>query len=426
MKNKKILFLILALGVAAFGKSYTIDEIIRTSADDRRITLQNEKHKFLNRAFPGMPLIDKIEIRAQEKSFDINNTEYSLKIQPRGIGETFASARYRKALIRKSEQKSQLVIGSSLSDRYKVIIDLLEQESKHKLYQDLMDVYSDKIKVMEKLSTVDPKFDITELINVENNNVKTLASDMECRKLSDLFASKLKTLLNNREFTEIDTTGILTIDSLVLIVEKKLTDNAFTLDSDNVHVNKYKLDLDIAENRYKLEKAETRKYLSYLEFSYDNGEHLDQLQRKTDDKDYNLNDAFTIGLGVTIPFLTTRPHVVVQRKADFIKAKEEYEAFKEELNYLFTEDINDLKYYIIQYRILKARELEVDAEASLKKYLQFKGAEPLVLLSIKENIIKNQLNRADVIYGLYRNYIQVLDMTGELIKWPTKNFLLQQ
>jgi len=426
MKNKKMLFLIMISGVAAYGKSYTVDEIIRTSADDRRITLQNEKHKFLSNAFPGIPLIDNIELKAQEKSYNINNVEYTLKIQPRGIGETFISAKYRNALMSKSKHKSELVFGTAMSDRYKRIIDLLEQDARHKLYKQLMDVYSDKIKVMEKLSTVDPKFDITELITVENDNVKTLGSDMESQKLADLYSSKLKSLLNNHDFTEIDTTGMIPIDSLVNLVEQKLADSTFSLDSDNVHVKKYKIDLDIGEIRYKLEKAENRKYLSSLEFSYDNGEHLDQLQRKADEKDYNLNDAFTIGINISFPFLTTRPQDVVQRKADFIKAKEDYESFKENLQYSFIEDINDLKYYIIQYRLLKARELEVDAEASLKKYLEFKGADPLVLLSIKENIIKNQLNRTDVIYGLYRNYIRVLDMTGELIKWPTKNFLLQQ
>jgi hypothetical protein len=426
MNNKKILFLMLVCGVAAFGKSYTIDGIIRTSADDRRVSLQDEKHKFIKKTFPGIPLIDKIELKAQEKSFNLNNVEYSLKLQLRGIGETFSSARYRKAMVLKSEQKSQLVIGRTLFDRYMAIIDLLEQEAKHKLYQELMDVYVDKIKVMKKMSTVDPDFEITELIKVENDNLKALASDMECRKFADLASSKLKTLLSDQDFTEIDTTGILPVDSLLLLVENKLDNNAFKLDSDNVHFRQYKIDLDIEEERYKLEKAEARKYLSHIGFSYDNGEHLDQIQRRNDEKDYNLNDAFSLEVGITLPILTTRPHDVVKRKSDIIKAKDEYETFKEELQYLFTEDINDLKYYIIQYLILKARELEVDAEASLKKYLEFKGADPLVLLSIKENIIKNQLNRTDVIYGLYRNYIQVLDMTGGIVKWPTKNFLLQQ
>lgn len=426
MNNKNMIFLILVCGAAAFGKSYTIDGIIRTSVDDRRVSLHDEKHEFIKNTFPGIPLIDKIELKAQEKAFDLNNVEYSLKLQLRGIGETVSSARYRKAMIQKSVHKSQLVIGSTLSDRYLAIIDLLEQESKHKLYQELMDVYDDKIKVMEKLSTVDPKFEIIDLIKVENDNLKALAADMECRKFADLASSKLKTLLSDQDFTEIDTTGIFSVDSLLLLVESKLENNAFKLDDDNVHIRKYKIDLDIEEERYKLEKAEARKYLSHIGFAYDNGEHLDQIARRNDEKDYNLNEAFTLEVGITFPFLTTGPHAVVKRKSDYIKAKDEYETFKEELQYLFTEDINDLKYYIIQYRILKARELEVDAEASLKKYLEFKGADPLVLLTIKENIVKNQLNRTDVIYGLYRNYIHVLDMTGELIKWPTKNFLLQQ
>jgi hypothetical protein len=46
-----------------------------------------------------------------------------------------------------------------------------------------------------------------------------------------------------------------------------------------------------------------------------------------------------------------------------------------------------------------------------------------VQLSIKESIEKNHIAVAKVRFNILRNYIQVLDVTGQISKKPLKNYL---
>ena len=89
-------------------------------------------------------------------------------------------------------------------------------------------------------------------------------------------------------------------------------------------------------------------------------------------------------------------------------------------------DESDIRALIRQYEFLTARENEVDAEASLKKYLELSGVDPLVLLSIKENLIKNSVEKKGVYFSILRNFIYVLDATGQLSRSPLRNYLSQQ
>jgi hypothetical protein len=186
-----------------------------------------------------------------------------------------------------------------------------------------------------------------------------------------------------------------------------------------------RLDLDLEQKKYELERAESRQYISYLGFGYDNDEMISQIEKRNKDKEHDLNSAYSIQLGIRIPYLTDAQHDIIRRKIALVSAKDEYDQLKRELKDQIDKDLKDLKSFIAQYRYLKAREQEVDAKSSLKKYLQLSGVNPTILLSIQESILKNQINRSKTEFSIYRNYIQVIDVTGELSKWPLKNFLLR-
>lgn len=418
---------VVSMNTSVSGEEFTISQILKSASDDRLVNTQEQKRKFLKQDFPGVPLIDDIEFKFEQTSFDFDDMEYSIRLKPRGFGETAAALKYRKAVMSKSDQKIKLLQRIAVLNRYLLVIDLLEYQVKHELYVKLMDVYADMIKVMEKQSNlVDSDFEIQDLISVENDNIKAQASDMEAIKSHDSCFHKVCQYLKDTTFTGIDTTGLISIDTLLSQVEKMLANKELQFDTNNVYLENLRLNLDIEEKQYKLEQAESRKYFGYLGFAYDNGERRDQIDKKRDGKYYNMKEPFSIEMGISLPFLTDSPHKIIKRKSDYLTAGDDYETVKSELIDDMNENLGDLKNYISQYRFLKAREQEVDAEASLQKYLKYKGVDPLVLLSIKENIIKNQINRSEVKYGFYRNYIKVLDVTGEMSRCPNKNFLLEK
>ena len=76
-----------------------------------------------------------------------------------------------------------------------------------------------------------------------------------------------------------------------------------------------------------------------------------------------------------------------------------------------------------QYQFLEARKNDVDAESSLKRYLEMEGVDPLILLSIRESILDNDIELLEIKFSILRNYIRVLDTSGELSRKPLKNYL---
>ncbi|HLV31820.1 MAG TPA: hypothetical protein VKY57_09650, partial [Chitinispirillaceae bacterium] len=142
--------------------------------------------------------------------------------------------------------------------------------------------------------------------------------------------------------------------------------------------------------------------------------------------DYSYKKAFAIELSFQIPNLTNSAADYNRRKASFLSEIEKYNKTKEGLEAKVRKDLADLNQLIAQYRYLKARETEVDAEASLKKYLQIEGIDPLVLLDVKEKVLKNKIQRAQIKYGMIRNYMYVLDNAGILSDMPIRNYLSEE
>ena len=163
-----------------------------------------------------------------------------------------------------------------------------------------------------------------------------------------------------------------------------------------------------------MEKAQSHKFFDALSFLYDNGDRVDEYNRKYQGKDYNLNKAFAVELSFRIPNLTLASHQLNKYKADLLSEAENYEQIKDELGEKVRKDLADLNQLIAQYRYLSARINEVDAEASLKKFLQIEGIDPLVLLDIKENILKTQIDMTWIKHGILRNYLYVIDNAGLL------------
>ena len=332
-----------------------------------------------------------------------------------------AARRYNKSFSLNYERKVRFVQNQALRDRYLAILDLMEQRAVEERYKELIVVYEDKIKVMEK-KQYDVAFDLNDLIDGEDQNTKLHNQIYELKRVCFNARNGIETSLHDTLTGEFDTTGFIDVDSVIAWVEHR----DYSFDTNNVYLEYYRLQHELARARYDLDKAEMRRYISLLGFSYDNGNMLDEIVQRDKGKSYDFNNSYMVELGVKIPDLTMARHDLARRKADYLSEKEDYEQEKLKLISQMKKDKEDLLSFIAQYRFLKARENEVDANSSLKKYLQMSGVDPLILLSIKESIVKNHVEIAKLKFSILRNYIQVIDVTGALSKPPLRNFLSQK
>lgn len=409
------------LSVGAEGNA-SVGKVILSARDDYSVQGREQRSDFLLKgAYGGIPYIDDIELRFRNDAFDVNMVRYTVRVRPRGIGETSAARRFYESVAQGSRLRYRLQENTVLKDRYMLVIDYLEQLSSRQMAEELSLLYADKIKVLDSRSQ-SPDFTLNDLVAAENAYTKARMQLYTIDKTLELYQRKIGLAVGDSGFTTLDTAGLVDIDSVIALVEK----DTVSFDTNNVYLEHYRQSIAIRENRYKLEKAEARQYVDYIGFSYNNGEMLEEMLRRDRDREYNLNNAYSLELGLKIPDLTMARHDILRRKMDYLEEQENFEALKRQLDDKMKKDREDLRSLNAQYRFLKSRESEVDVVSSLKKYLQMSGVDPLVLLSIKESIVKNRIEMSQLKYGILRNYIQVMDISGGLSKPPLRNFLSQK
>jgi hypothetical protein len=302
--------------------------------------------------------------------------------------------------------------------RYLKVIDVIERMMVEKSYRELITLYEDRIKVMDQLKA-STDFDLNDLIKAEKDLSKLTVQQLEeAQELSILFQS-IGTTIGEASFSGFDTAGLVTVTQ----IKNSVDSNSFELDESNLTLQYLKRQFELAEKRFELEKAQNRRLISFLEFSYDHPSMLDELDKRDRRRQHNSINAFLFEAGIKLPFFSIDRQDIARRQLSFLRDKEEYDQLRRELAAKMKKDASDIRALIKQYEFLTARETEVDAEASLKKYVQMSGVDPLVLLSIKENLIKNNMEKAAIYFSILRNYIYVLEATGKMSQQPLRNYL---
>ena len=408
----------------SFGEDATIGRYLLTAKEDGALKARRADGEFAFDSWPGLPLLRDVEVRIRNDALDPTNMRYSLRLEPRGFGEGRASRVYNETQVKQSRQRNRLLLNRALLERYLMAIELLKHKALLRINEEMIGVSEDRIKVLDKRKSTQD-FDLGDLIQAEADLTKLKSDNLDVQKEIAILEQRIGNQLGsaNREgeigLTHFDTTGLVDVDSIIARVEH----DGYALDTGHVYLVYLKQGLTLADNRYRLEKAKGLQYFSFLSFSYDVGERLNELERRDAGKDYDLGRAYSLEAGFRLPQLTGGNQDLNRRKEEFLSEKEDYERSRRELEDIMRKDIRDIQSLVIQYRYLMARENEVDAQASLKKYIQLSGVDPLVLLSIKAGNLKNSLKLEEVKYGIIMNWIKVLDAAGQLSKEPLRNFL---
>jgi hypothetical protein len=366
-----------------------------------------------------MPVFSDAELRVRNRSYDFEGQRYSLKLEPRGFGETRALKKYLQSNREFEKIHNQYNFNENLLLRYIYFIDMLERKALANSYRDLILVYEDRIKVMEELQN-SSEFDLTTLIKAEKELAKLISENIEegqeVQIANEYIAQECADSLGG----EIDTIGLKSVPQIkkeIEAIDTGLSEEA------NIYLKDLKSELSCSENRYKLAGTQNRKPFSFFEFSYDFGSYNEELVRRSDFKDYNLNNAIMFEVGIKIPGFSSNEDDLMRYQMDYSSKISDYRSLQREMAAKIKKDISDIKAYIERYELMSRRETESDAEASLKKYMQLSGVDPLVLLSIQESVIKNRFEKEKVYFSILRNLIYVVDVAGKLSERPIINFL---
>lgn len=394
-----------------------ISGFLLTAKDDDVILAREADGETGYGTYTGLPFIRDMEFRVRNDAFDFAGQRYGLRVEPRGFGETGASRRFNGVLLKQSGQRDRMLLNRALMDRYFTVIDLLTKKERQRLYQEMISVTEDRILVLDKRKTAE-NFDFNTLIEAEMELSKLKSQNLGAMKEIKVLELRIGAFLKG-PFAGFDTAGFISVDSIIPLAQK----GVFAVDTNHVYMDYLELGLDLAESRYRMEKAKSRRFLSYVEFSYDVGSRLDEQVRRDQGRDYDLGKAYILEAGFRLPGLTDGNLELNRRKQELQAEKEDFVQKKREFRNVMEKDIQDIFSLIEQYRYLKTRETEVDAKASLKRYMQLSGVDPLILLSLKASNLRNSIELEEVKSGLLFNYIKVMDATGMISRAPLRNFL---
>jgi hypothetical protein len=419
---KKFVFSI-AILLCSSGSSHSqtslLGRFLAAAKNDSVVIAQKETVSRLKKIPFSLPFISDVEMRVRNRGFDVEGQRYSLKIEPRGFGETKAARDLWRAQTSFEEYSNYGELNEKIMLLYIYFVDMLERKSLANGYHDLIPVFEDRIDVMEKLQN-STDFDLTDLVKTEKDYAKLISEKIEEEQETITANRYIWSILGDTLSGGIDTVGLISVAE----IKKELEKTKPVLDEKNVYLKSMKSEFEYSEKRFRLEKTQARKIISFVEFSYDRGSYLEEYARdRSNTKSFDYNKAYIIELGIKFPMISSQKEDIARREIEFLNDKEEYARLKQELVAKVIKDREDIIAYIERYELLTRRETEADAEASLKKYLEMSGIDPLVLLEIQEDLIKNRMEKEKIYFSILRNYIYVMDVNGKLIETPMRNLL---
>ncbi len=406
-------FIVKLLGAASFvfimtGHAFCgigIDDYLKTAANDETLGFQNEKIAFLKTSSSNTPFLNEVELRVKIDEFKSDRQTYAARFKPNGWGEAEDGRRVYGATLAYNEAHGNELFCRALKARYMTVIDYLFNRDAVELNEKLMILYEDRVTVLKRMAG-SHDFDGNDLIDAENDIIKL---QLDLIDLKNKIANIEDEIRRNAPSGQIEfgTEKIVDIEYMRKFAGETMKSEAV----ENVYTQNARLNSELAAARYRLERSENRKYIRFVEAEYD-----------LDDRD-DFEKAFSIQVGFSIPIVNPNRLDVNRRKLASLKAKSEYENKKKSAGEKIAVLSRALKRLIAQHDVLAAKKKDSGAESSYKIYRKVDGISPLILLKLKESMLKTDIAVIKTRHRLYTKYFTLLDISGKLSEKPVKNYL---
>lgn len=396
-------------GETVSSKVFSMTEFIKTAGEDHVVRNQKEIADYLDNAPESTPYLNKVELRTKTDEFDVDKQKYGMRFYPKGWNETTYSRRILDTSKASCRTEYDASYHEALKERYRLVLEYLETVELIGLKEKLAAVCGDRINVLKKKSAGSLSFDISDLVEAEEllTRLKLELVGLENKKSGTLHQIRLAA--DSKAVVDFSSEPLVKIDTL----KKSVAGAGEIKDTDNIKLKDRKNKVELAMDKYNLEQAKSRDYISFFEVSYDHG--------NSDDPD----KAYAVELGVKLPFINSDQDEITRKKVSFMKERLAYEeerrAFSEKITSL-TRSIDRL---VSQYEIIEQNQKHGNAHDSLNASLKMPGSDPLNILRIKETLLKDEIHLVQTGYEIRNRFVDLLDISGKLSEKPFRNNLVE-
>jgi len=266
-----------------------------------------------------------------------------------------------------------------------------------KINEQLIAIFDDRIQILNDESNRSETFNIQSLIDSEEKSMELKLRKVKLEENLSEIRRKITAIVGGSTTINFNKDVIFSVNEIA----KKVNETLWS-DSLNRYIKEQLIKTDIAGKRYELEEAKNKDYLSFFKADYDSSKN-------------SFKKAFSVGVGIKIPFINGDQTAINRRKVNHLEAEldliEKKKKFHNKLNTL----IKSINRLALQYGIITGEKENGNATQSFKEYLKIDGIDPLTLLKIKESLLKSEIREKNVLYSIQNKFIELRDVSGMIL-----------
>ncbi len=353
--------------------------------------------KAFNSSFKIAP-IQEIQIRTETDELDFNRQEYLVRIRPTSSKVMNAQNKYYQIFMEQKNFERLKLKKDFVEAAYFDWLDLYTATKELAKQKELLILLKDEEKVINRIAQV-PGNSVKDLIDIQKD---VYDLKLEIHKIEKFLEQSLPLGL------EVDTLAMVSISSIARKIESG--------ESSMLPVNEQlenALDLQLLDAETAIEIAEQQRVLDYIQVKY-GGPHDDQFREKV-----------SVGVGIQLPFSSANrlkmEEITMEKELMENEFQVQARLYEIEVNKQKKEIellIDELNYAKQLFKGIKFRSQELVNRAAKQE-----GTNPLPMIKNKKDLIKYDLDMLKLEEAIYKEYIDLLILTGKLFEEPFQNYL---
>jgi hypothetical protein len=399
-----ILFIVFLLFPGMLHAQFSINEFLNQAKNDVRLYEYEQKSKFLEKNPYKSPWIQRTELRVRTNDLNISADDYRFRISPTNPFEIRENKKYYQMQFDFLYSEYQKALNSALNERYQLMLDYLENHDRQVQKNIQIELISDEIRLLDA-QVDDPNFSLIDYLEAKESRIQALLESNDMVHQNDLIQLEIRTKYSfegNIQPQEIELVDLQTMRYWI---------NTIFLDydtTDNILVKSQYQENLLTEQRIKLEKAEDRRNIGFLQAEYDR------------DRGNEVDEHMGFQIGIRIPLTNPdRPDLnrskidLLEDQASLIERKAEV-SLQGELNRL------KLSYLFTQHDLIST---EIEKNDFVNIISLSPDLSPNDLIKAQRSILRLKRIESQIKWEIYRSYIDYLYYSGRLIESPLRNYL---
>ncbi len=388
----------------SISAQFSMKEFLNQAKNDVRLSEYEQKSQFLEKNPYKSPWVQRTEFRIRTNDFNISADDYRFRISPTNPFEIRANKQYYQMEFNLLLSEYQKALNSALNERYQLIIDYLELSSRQSFKEKQILIIEDELK-LHNAEMNDPGFSLMDYLEAKENLIQAHLEFNELYHQRELINVEIK--------SKYAFTGEIASEDINLVDIKTLENwlNTIFLDydtSNTIHAENLQQQNLLTEQRIKLERAEDRRNIGFLQAEFD---------RERGDE---FDDHMGFQIGIRVPLTNPDRPDMNRSRIDLIEDKAETVQRITEIN-IRTELLRiKLKYLFDQYDLI-SNNIKDGNFQRIASFIQ--DIRPEDLLKAQRVVLRLERLENQIKWEIYKSYIDYLYFRGQLIELPLRNYL---